>query len=243
MPDWASRLAGTLLVSALLVAPLATHLALVMHRGMALAGVLMAVQAMLVTWIASSSISQYARRGGTRYALRAGVCVVAFLLTLLLWRFVGEGPLVVSAVPHAMAYLALLTVFAASLLPGREAVVTVFARIARGPLPPEVMRYTRRVTWAWCWFSAAQLTASLLLLLFAPFRVWSVFVNLCNLPLIGLLIGAEYSYRQWRYAAQPPERLSDMFRIVRQIRTQIPVHIPATPSDEGRSVRTYIGRQ
>jgi hypothetical protein len=57
------------------------------------------------------------------------------------------------------------------------------------------------------------------LLLFAPLYVWSLFINLCNLPLIGVMVCAEYVYRQWRHAARPPERLIDMLRIVRQVRT------------------------
>ncbi len=97
--------------------------------------------------------------------------------------------------------------------------ITILARRSRGYLPPGVVRYTRRVTWAWCWFFVAQLVASLMLLLFAPLYVWSLFINLCNLPLIVAMLCAEYVYRQWRHAARPPERLIDMFRIVRQVRT------------------------
>ena len=204
-PGWA------LLVAALLLAPLAMHLALATHRFMALAGILTVVQAVLVTWIASAS---FARR-----IMRVGACATVFLLTLSVCRFADNGAAVASALPHAMAYLALLAVFATSLLPGREAVVTVFARKARGHLPDRVLRYTRRDTWAWCWFAVVQLIGSMLLLRFAPLSAWSLFVNVGNLPLIGILLGAEYLYRQWRYAAEPPERLADMCRVFKQIRT------------------------
>ena len=207
----ASRLTGAMLVLALLLAPVAAHLALVMHYGMTLAGILIAVQAVLVTWIALSSVISR--------ALRVGACGAIFLGVLLLSRFTDGGPVVAASVPHAMAYLALLALFAASLQPGREAVVTILARKSRGRLPAEVVRYTRRVTWAWCWFFVAQLVGSLTLLLFAPLHVWSLFINLCNLPLVCVMLCAEYGYRQWRHAARPPERLIDMFRIVRTIRT------------------------
>jgi uncharacterized membrane protein len=215
MPAWVSHFTGAPLVLVLLVAPPAAHLALVMHRGMVLAGILIAVQAALVTWIALSSVTQN--------VLRAGGCSVAVLLVLVLSRFTEGGPLVASAVPHAMAYLALLAIFAASLGPGREAVATILARKMRGQLPADIVRYTRRVTWAWCGFFMAQLLASLLLLLLAPLDVWSWFINLCNLPLIGVMFGGEYAYRQWRHAARPPERLADMLRIFRQIR-MVPIN-------------------
>ena len=202
----------------MLAAPLAAHLALVMHRGAALASILVAVQAVIVTWIASSSIPWR--------ALRVCACGVIFLCVLFLSRFAGGDLLVASAVPHAIAYLGLLAIFAASLQPGREAVLTILARKARGPLPATVVRYTRRVTWSWCWFFLAQLLASFLLLVFARPEVWSLFINLFNLPLIGVMFCAEYTYRQWRHAGRSPERLVDMLQNIRQIR--------ATPIGEDR---------
>jgi uncharacterized membrane protein len=222
----ASRLAGALLILMLLLAPPAAHIALMMHRGMTLAGILIAVQAGLVTWIALSSIAGSSIAGSpiagssiAARALRAAACGVVFLCVLFLARFTHAGPVAAAAVPHAMAYLALLALFGASLQPGREAVITVLARRSRGRLSADIVRYTRRVTWAWCWFFLAQLICSLMLLLFAPLGVWSVFINLCNLPLIGVMLCAEYVYRQWRHAARPPERLADMVRIVRHLRT------------------------
>ena len=210
MPALVSRLAGALVVLILLVAPLAAHAALVMHGGAAIAAMLIAVQATLITWLGSSALAQR--------ALRVSAGAAVFLLVLALYRFADNGALVTIAVPHAMAYLTLLVVFAVSLQPGREAVVTLLARKARGPLSDQILRYTRRVTWAWCWFFVAQLTGSLLLLLFAPRGVLSLFVNLCNLPLVGAMLCSEYIYRQWRHPARPPERLADMFRNFRPLR-------------------------
>jgi uncharacterized membrane protein len=217
----ATRVAGVLLILLLLLAPVAAHLALVLQHGMALASMLIAVQAALVTWIALSSVAGSSVAGSSvaRLLLRAGACSVVCVSVLCLSRFTDRGPVVAAAVPHAMAYLALLALFAASLQPGREAVITILARRSRGRLPAEVVRYTRRVTWAWCWFFAAQLVGSLTLLLFAPLYLWSLFINLCNLPLVGVMLCAEYVYRQWRHAARPPERLIDMVRIVRTLRT------------------------
>src|ERR1700722_15667630 len=166
MPALASRLAGALGVLILLVAPLEDHAALVMNFGAAIAATLIAVQAALITWIGSSALAQR--------ALRIGAGATVFLLVLVLYRFADNGALVTIAVPHAMAYLTLLVVFAVSLRPGREAVATLLARKARGPLSDKPLRYTRRVTWAWCWFFVAQLTGSLLLLLFAPRSVLSL---------------------------------------------------------------------
>jgi uncharacterized membrane protein len=215
MPARASRLAKGLLVAALLLAPPVAHLALMMHWGMGIAGVLVAMQAVIVTWVASTPI--------THRIFRAATCGAVFLLVLFLWRFTNGGPVVASAVPHAMAYTALLAFFLTSLAPGRESVATMLARRSRGHLSAEVLGYTRRVTWLWCWFFVAQLAGSLLLLVFAPLSVWSLLVNFCNFPLLLVMLSAEYGYRQWRHPAQPPERLIDMVRIYRGMRS-VPAH-------------------
>jgi uncharacterized membrane protein len=207
----ASRLAAAPVILVLLLAPPAAHFALVMHRGTTLAGILVGAQAVLVGWIALSRIC--------RPAQRAAICGVIFVSVLGVARFADGGPLAAAAVPHATAYLALLALFATSLQPGREPVITILARQSRGRLPAEIEQYTRHVTWAWSWFFLAQLAGSFMLMLFAPLTVWSLFVNLCNLPLVGVMLCTEYAYRQWRHAARPPERLADMARIIRQLWT------------------------
>jgi uncharacterized membrane protein len=217
MPRRVTYLARALFVLVLLAAPPAAHLALVTQRGAMLAGGLIGVQAVLVCWIALAAAPRM---------LRLLACGVAFLLVVMLARLADGGPLAAAAVPHAMAYLALLALFLASLRPGHEPVVTILARRSRGTLPPDIVRYTRRVTWLWCGFFVAQVVASFLLMLFAPLTVWSWFINLCNLPLIFVMICAEYAYRQWRHAARPPERLVDMLRIFRQVQ--------AVPANEER---------
>jgi uncharacterized membrane protein len=214
MPRRASHLGKTLFVLILLAAPLAAHLALVTQRGAMVPSSLVAVQSVMVCWIALAAV---------RRTLQLLACGFVFLLVVLLSRQIDGGPLVAAAVPHAMAYLALLALFLASLRPGHEPVVAILARRSRGFLPPEIMRYTRRVTWLWCGFFLAQVVASLLLMWFAPWTVWSWFINLCNLPLVFVMICGEYAYRQWRHAARPPERLVDMLRIFRQVQA-VPVN-------------------
>jgi uncharacterized membrane protein len=142
-------------------------------------------------------------------------------VTATIWLRSPDGILVSSAVPHAIAYLSILAIFAASLLPGRKPIVTIFAERSRGTLPPSVLRYTRRVTWAWCLFCAGQLLGSLLLLIFAPAAVWSAFVNLCNFPLLVAMFCGEFAWRTWRYGAWPRERLTDGFRMAGQLKATV----------------------
>ena len=101
--------------------------------------------------------------------------------------------------PHVVINVLLLWVFARTLARGREPLITGFARRVHGELPPEIVDYTRRVTWAWCIFFLTMATASLLLFSFASQASWSLFANLLYLPMLALMFLAEYAYRIVRY--------------------------------------------
>jgi uncharacterized membrane protein len=115
----------------------------------------------------------------------------------------GGWPVAVSGVSHAACYLFLLWYFGRSLAPGREAVATRLARRVHGNLEPGMELFTRRVTVAWCFFLAAQLIVSALLLALAPLPAWSLFVNLLNLPLLALMFVGQLVYRAIRHPDYP----------------------------------------
>jgi uncharacterized membrane protein len=127
----------------------------------------------------------------------------------------------VGAVPHTLCYLALLATFAASLRPGREAVISALSRRLRGPLPARVAAYTRAVTAAWCLFFAAQLGLSLGLFVFAPFAAWSLFVNVLNLPLVALMFAGEYAWRLRHLPDAPRHRLADLAPLLGHFRALV----------------------
>jgi len=136
-------------------------------------------------------------------------------------RAVGLGLVAASAVPHTAIYVTLLAVFAATLRPGREALVSMLSRKMHGTLPPARAAYTRGVTWAWCGFFAAQLATSLALFLWAPIAVWSIFVNLLNAPLFVLMFLAEHACRQVCLADAPRYSPADVVRMLGHIRDGI----------------------
>ncbi len=204
-----SGLRKGLTIVALVIVSLGIHAAMATGRGTNLAGPLIVAEAGLIAWIAL---------GLTRIrGLRWIGCAAASLLTAAIWRYSKDGIVGSAAIPHAVAYLSILTVFGTSLLPGRKAIATIFAEKARGELPPAILLYTRRVTWAWCAFCLAQLVGSLLLLLFAPAETWSMFVNVLNLPLLVAMFCGEFAWRKWRHGS--PGRLTDGFRMAGQIKT------------------------
>jgi uncharacterized membrane protein len=101
--------------------------------------------------------------------------------------------------PSILVYGGLLWIFARTLAPGREALVTRLARHVHGTLPDDITAYTRQVTWAWCAFFAAMGLISVLLFAFGSLAAWSLFVNVLGLPLICAMFVGEYIYRVLRY--------------------------------------------
>ena len=120
------------------------------------------------------------------------------------WLFVnGERAattaLWVAALPQVFCYLALLWLFGRSLMAGREALITRFARYVHGEISAPVETYTRRVTVFWFGFFAAMTIVSVSLLLFVSTDAWLFFANVLNLPLVVGGFVAEYIYRSLRF--------------------------------------------
>jgi uncharacterized membrane protein len=114
---------------------------------------------------------------------------------LPLWR--GDRS-VLYVVQHVCTNLALCWLFGHTLLPGREPLVTRFARIMRrGDMPDQVLSFTRSTTLAWALFFALIATVSVGLYVGASVEAWSTFANLLNSPLIGLMFAGEYAVRRY----------------------------------------------
>jgi uncharacterized membrane protein len=129
--------------------------------------------------------------------------IVAVFLAALYFVMSGQhgriGLIAVDGVLHASLNLFLLWFFGRTLLKGKEPLVTQISRRVNGEVKPEIAIYTRHVTMAWCIYFAAQVVVSLLLYLFAPLNVWSLFINVLNLPLLILMFIGEFVWRITHY--------------------------------------------
>ena len=97
---------------------------------------------------------------------------------------------------NAVFFAWLSILFAVSLVSSREPLVTQMARKARrGDMPPEVVRYTRRVTIGWALFFASIIAMSSFLFFDASRAAWSLFVNLLIWPSIVAAFVVEYAIR------------------------------------------------
>jgi uncharacterized membrane protein len=98
-------------------------------------------------------------------------------------------------VEHAGINLVLAIVFGRTLAAGHEPLVTRFARMVHGAIPPEVESYTRRVTIAWTLFFLAIFTASCVLYLGGWLTAWSLLANFLSPILLGAMFAIEYVVR------------------------------------------------
>lgn len=158
---------------------------------------------LVLMWFPLAALAFWAvARSGAKLAWLAALLATGVLVYLVEQRE-GLGLAASSGITHAAAYLFLLWYFGRTLLPGREPIITRFARRVHGTLLPVMVLLTRQLTVAWCVFFAAQLLVSVLLYAFAPVATWSLFVNVLNLPLVALMFVFQSLYRNLRYPDCP----------------------------------------
>ena len=134
------------------------------------------------------------RRSRRRVAavLAGGAVVVA---AIFFWdQLVANFPSLFFA-EHAGMNLALAILFGRTLAPGHEPLVARFARIVHGTIPPEVERYTRRVTVAWTIFFATLFVLSCVLYLGGRLAAWSALANIATPVLVCTMFLVEYAVR------------------------------------------------
>ena len=128
----------------------------------------------------------FAARRGQRFV--AGVAFLGLAgLVLQAWQGGGLAPTTLYLAQHVAIHAALAVMFALTLRPGQEPLVTALARRVHGKVAPGVAPYARKVTVAWCGYFVLMATISIGLFLFAPFDAWALFANLLT-PLAMLLL-------------------------------------------------------
>lgn len=168
-----------------------------------------------------------------KFALWAELAAMAiiFILRFRRWRWVAVPIIALSAValllrgttsdaivaasgtPFVATYILLLFFFGSSLRPGHTPIVSrLSAKLSAVPLTPSMLRYTRNVTILWSAFFAAQLAICFILLFAASTTVWSLFVNVLNIPLNLTLFALEYAWRRIHQPSLRHHSLADMIR-------------------------------
>jgi len=130
--------------------------------------------------------------------------LVGILLVSLLGATMMSHQQVLAAVPSIALNLMLAGVFAATLRPGQVPLIVRVAELDTGAVPNDFACYLRGLTQAWAIFFAGLACVSLLLMLYAPFEWWSLFVNILTWPLIGAMFAAEWIVRRLAFKQLPP---------------------------------------
>ena len=128
----------------------------------------------------------------SRAAAVTGICLV-----VLLGLAVATHQQLLAAVPSIALNLLMAGVFATTLRAGETPLIVRIAE-ADDPseLTPAFRRYLRGLTQAWAVFFVVMALMSLLLMLYAPYEWWSLFVNVLTWPLFALMFAAEWAVRR-----------------------------------------------
>ncbi len=179
----ASRIASAAAVALLVLYPIAAYFSLRSLRPGWLAGLL--IVASLARLIA-------ARASGTPITPQLLLVPVGGI-ALGLWSLLRATPDAMLFYP-ALCNGALLCVFAYSVL-HPPTVVERIARLKDGPLTPEAVRYTRRVTLAWVAFFAVNGSIAVYTALLTSLDTWALYNGFIAYLMIGAMFGAEWLVR------------------------------------------------
>ena len=135
--------------------------------------------------------------------------IVAAIVGLSKW----DGARYAAYLPPIFIHALLLWVFARTLQPGKEPLVSAIGRSVRGSLSPDLTQYTRQVTVMWTGFFLLLLVLSVVLP-FVSIYTWSLCTNVFNYGLIAAILVIEFFFRRWRFPTHHHHNLFGYLRIV-----------------------------
>ena len=188
-------------LAALLIYPTAVHLSIIMH-------------APVIQIIAIASLAAALLFNGLRKAGKFSWAIFLLIVALSIFAAYAEVAIYALYVPPIIIPLLLWGVFFHSLLPGQEPIVTDLGEKARGPLTPEMRRYTRYVTISWMIMFALIALWSAILPFIASDAVWSAFTNFINYAVVAASFFGEYLYRCIRFPEHNHPNFFQYLRIV-----------------------------
>ena len=119
---------------------------------------------------------------------------------------VEPGAAVLIYLTPILVYVFLFFVFAATLMPGREPLITRVYRADQGEVDPLVVPYTRQLTMVWAGLFALLAILSTTLLFYVDIGTWSWISNVVGPALSMALFVGEHAIRPARYGRTSPVR-------------------------------------
>jgi uncharacterized membrane protein len=160
--------------------------------------VLLAVAVVLFALFVGPAAS--ALRGGGRWRLLGVLAAAALLIAAVSVEWPDAGPQAALIVPPFLCCLLVSAVFAHSLMPGQQPIITRMSHISRGPvLPDGLIEYTRLLTWGWAILPMLLGVSALVAFAAWGIEAWSWVNNVVSpLALVGYFVG-EHIYRGIRH--------------------------------------------
>ena len=153
----------------------------------------------------------------TWLSVATGVAYPFLVYGLLAWGHpsLGMAPATLLFLPPLCINLGLAWVFGRTLAPGREALITRFARLETPRPDVAVLAYTRRLTWVWVVFFVVMAAISATLAASGAREAWLWFTAVGNYLCVAALFAVEYAYRRRRFpsnATVSPRQQIQMLR-------------------------------
>jgi uncharacterized membrane protein len=201
-------LKGALIVMLVAAYALASHFALILPNGQAIAAALaLGIPAVLLIgfvfqWVAKRLFTRAVKSTVLPYsALRFGIAAVLAVVPVglflwLVWPFFLSNAQALYFAQHVGTNALLAWVFGHTLAAGATPLVVTFARIVHTQLPAEIEAYARKVTVAWTAFFIITCVVSIVLFIATPIAVWSTFGVLLQWPSVAVFFVGEYALRK-----------------------------------------------
>jgi uncharacterized membrane protein len=196
---------GALMVALIAGYALASHFALILPNGQAVAAALaigvpaVALGVFIFQWVVGRLARDARLRSGpaVRFSVAGLVAVLpisAFLWTV--WPLILANAQALYFAQHVGTNALLAWVFGHTLVAGSTPLVVTFARMVHLDLPVEIEAYARKVTVAWTLFFLLTCVISVVLFFAAPLAVWSAFAVLLQWPSVAVFFVGEYMLRR-----------------------------------------------
>lgn len=140
--------------------------------------------------------------------------LLIFLVSLITASHQYGGSIYFAYFPPVVIFMLLLFVFANSLRKNQIPIVTDIGEKTRGPLSPEMRKYTRSVTLVWSLFFLVMTLWSIVLPWFVSPVTWSWLTNFAHYIIVAALFSAEYIYRKWRFQDHDHPNFMNYIKIV-----------------------------
>ena len=135
---------------------------------------------------------------------RRGAVWAVLIFATLLGALIVTHQNVIAALPSIGLNLALAAGFGVTLRPGSTPLlVRIEEACSPLALTPAFARYLRQQTAAWTLLFIAMAATSLVLIIYAPYEWWSLFVNVLTWPLFGVMFAAEWLFRRMAFPHLP----------------------------------------